>query len=400
MHPISFEEHKAHLQQRDREEEDEARAWMWPNEDANVHDRNWRLGRLHEYREEEKFTHYWYEDGKLQSKRVGALPRNDDLLAPILADPDDAEPRRAFAVWLRSLDHAFAPVAAAFLEGQLKLAASFERDPRVDIRDQLPADAFSPREQDQTHLPDQPWWRYPALTGNAMYDLTNVLEEVGLIADGVYFRGFVEHVAIKASRFLEIADELYSLAPIRQLTITYCKGPKHDDQGLLRALLSSPHLDRIRALKIPVRKFGWDKGDATELNRLTDDDVALIAESDHMSGLRVLDLEDQQRLTIRAFDAIATSRKLPELSAVRYDLNDYSYPGTFSFGRSGQQVRELRGRPLKAFTNALEARHGWIPWLQVAESYGSESPDVEAVIEHPVAITKRTTPPKTTKEET
>jgi len=216
---------------------------------------------------------------------------------------------------------------------------------------------------------------------------THILEECGLIADPLYFRGFIEQVTIKAHRFLEIAEELYAAAPIRQLTITYAKGLDHTDQGLWRELLASPHFDRIRALRFPVRRPGKDKGDVTELNRLADEDVELLAESQHLRGLRDLRFEDQRRLTVRAFDALARSPNLPELSAVCHDIYRYHYPGNFSFGTVGSQRRELAARPLHDRYRAdLEQRHGHIPWLHVAETYGSDDPDVEAVIEYPVAL--------------
>ena len=381
-------EYQAWLDRMDRMDAEQARAWSWPLESEDgIHDRAWRAERLAERARSEKYSLISVVDGHCEFTDVDPLPVNDGLIAEILAHADDASSRARLAIWLRGQSHPMAATAADFIAGQLFLAESFAKDPRADVKASLPAHAFARREVQATDIADQDWWRFAASPDvmRAMYDYTYVLGEVGLIDDAQYFRGFVEHVAIKASRFLEIADELYSLAPIRQLTITYCKGRDHDDPGLLRALLDSPHLGRIRALKLPVRKFGWDKGDVTELNRLTDDDIELLAASQHLRGLRCLDLQDQKRLTIRAFDALAASSNLPELSAVRHDINTYWNPGSFSFGTVGKQQRALADRPLHGYAPELEARHGHIPWLHVAENYGSETPDVEAVIEHPIA---------------
>lgn len=381
-------EYQAWLDRMDRMDDEQARAWSWPLESEHgIHDRAWRAEQLAERARSEKYELTSVVDGHLEFAYVDPLPVNDELIAEILAHPDDTSARARLAIWLRHQSHPMAGTAADFIEGQLFLAESFAKDPRADVKASLPVHAFARREAQATDIADRTWWRFAADPDvmRAMFDSTYVLEHVGLIADLQYFRGFVEHVAIKASRFLEIADELYSLAPIRQLTITYCKGRDHDDPGLLKALLDSPHLERIRALKLPVRKFGRDKGDVTELNRLTDDDIELLAGSQHLRGLRCLDLQDQKRLTVRAFDALAASPNLPELSAVRHDINRYWYPGSFSFGTVGKQQRALADRPLHAYAPELEARHGHIPWLHVAENYGSESPDVEAAIEHPVA---------------
>jgi hypothetical protein len=214
---------------------------------------------------------------------------------------------------------------------------------------------------------------------------TTILQKEGLLDREQFYRGFVEHVAMKASRFLELADELYSLAPIRHLTLTYCKGLDHRDTGLWKALLESPHLDRIRSLKLPVRAFGLDN-EHTELNRLTDADLELLAASTHLRGLAHLDLEDETHLTVRGFDALAASRNLPALSFVGHDINRYGRAGSFTFGDFGKATRELADRPLARYAPEIEARRGRVVWLHPVENYGTETPDLESVVEHPVAL--------------
>lgn len=385
--PPSAAEQEADHRRRDADDIERARAWTWPSLDpTNAKlDRAGREAWLARKRAERTFSYADLSDPRAVSRKIPSVPRNEQIERRILAAPDDAAPRWELVHWLRRQHHPTARFTADFIEGQLKIAEAYAVDPKSDIRGQLVRNAFSPDL-------DSPWWhRWPSDLAARFVPSLYVLDGWGYVASGAYYRGFVESVAIKAETFLEIADELFSLAPIRQLAITYCKGLHHDDEALWRALLASPHLDRIRALRFPVRAFGKDKGDFTKLNHLTDRDIELLASSEHLRGLRVLDLEDE-RLSIHAFDALAATKKLPELSAVLWDL--YSYIDRPSFKAVPTQQRQGPTRPLHAYAADLETRHGALPWLHVAEHYGSDEPDIEAVIEHPVAVTgiaKRTT---------
>jgi hypothetical protein len=383
--PPSAEEQAADHKRRDEEDIERARAWTWPDEDpTNVKlDRAGREAWLARMRAEETFGYVDYSGAEPTFREIAPIPRNEELEARILANPDHVAPRWELVRWLRTQAHPTASATADFIEGQLMLAQAYSVDPRADIRKQLPRAAFAA-------VPDDfSWHRAPSDRAKCFVPSLEVLDQWGHLVSGGYYRGFVESVSIKAAKFLEIADEVFSLAPIRQLTITYCKGLHHDDEGLFRALLASPHLDRIRALTLPVRYFGFDKGDYTKLNQLSDEDIELLADSDHLRGLRVLDLEDE-RLSIRAFHALAASKKLPELSAVFWDV--YAYTNRPSFKAVPDQDRRGPMRPLREYAAELEAQHGHIPWLHVAENYGREDPDIEAVIEHPVAIRKRASP--------
>lgn len=381
--------------------EERDRAWSWPNEDY-VTGREQRTQQLTESR---AFSEYEIYDTKRYGEELPkykyGYPVGEEYIAAVLRCPDDDAPRWDYARWLRTHDTDAARGSAEFIEWQLRLAETLRADPRVDIKPHLPDRVFSPRDPGPDDLPDQPWWRYPGIACDygrvpgigetGLGESTRILAREGIIDREQHFRGFVEHVAIRAARFLEIADELYGLAPIRHLTLTYCKGLDHRDDGLWRALLESPHLDRIRSLRIPVRAFGMDN-EYTELNRLTDADLELLAASSHLRGLAYLDLEDQERLTIRGFDALAAGRDLPALSFVRHDLHRYGRAASFTFGDFGKDVRELLDRPLARHAPDLEARHGRIVWLRPLEHYGTESPDLEAVVEHPVATLARGQP--------
>ncbi len=388
---MSPEESRALSEDLQRLYEERDREWAWP-EEHHVNDREERTARLIERR---MFSEYKVEKARERGEELPeykyGYPVGEEFIASVMQNPDDDGPRWEYARWLRTYDTDAARNSAEFIEWQLRLAESLRADPRTDIRPQLPHGVFARRWPEPNDAPDQIWWRSPGI--ECKYDRTRELglgESTSILSwyritdDEQFFRGFVEHVAIRAERFLEIADELYGLAPIRHLTLTFCKGRDHRDAGLWKALLESPHLDRIRSLRFPVRKFGSDN-EYTELNRLTDADLELFAASSRLRGLAYLDLEDQEHLTVRAFDALAASPNLPALSFVRHDLHRYGRAASFTFGDFGKDVRELVDRPLARYARELEARHGRIVWLHPVENYGTEEPDLEAVVEHPVA---------------
>lgn len=393
------EESRALSEELQRMYEERDREWAWPRE-THVVDPQERAERLAESRRFGEYT-IWasQQEGWELPKYKYGFPVGEEYVAAVLRNPDDDAPRWDYARWLRTHDTDAARNCAEFVEWQLRRAESLRADPRDDIKLQFPDRIFSRRWVEPNDAPDQSWWRFPGLgclyggriPGSGEIGLgesIKILEMDELIDNAEYYRGFIERVAIRAERFLEIADELYSLAPIRHLSLTYCKGRNHDDPGLWKALLESPHLDRIRSLRFPVRCFGSDN-DYTELNRLTDEDLELFAASPHVRGVAHLDLEDADRLTVRAFDALAASPNLPALSFVRHHIHRYDRAAVFSFGAFGKHSRMLMDRPLERHARELEARHGRLPWLHPVEHYGAEDPDLEAVVEHPVALLAR-----------
>lgn len=74
--------------------------------------------------------------------------------------------------------------------------------------------------------------------------------------------------------------------------------------------------------------------------------------------------------------------RFPALSAVRLDWNiwwDKVPP-------HGSYESRLQSRRVPKWAPALEARHGYLPWLHAEELYGTWEPDREIVTEHPVGL--------------
>jgi len=381
---MTYEEVAASVAQRVADEDQREREWTWPTENDEsswdaVSDRTKREAKLAENFEDTNYTRTTIEGDELRFSHHKRLPQNPDLFARILAEVESDAPRQEYAAWMRTQSDPRAPDVADFIEYQLRTAQAYRRDPRATLPSPVPDRSF----EDPQRVPD--WWRYPFggthELGGALSDTLSALVDEGLIADLRWYRGFVEHVTVKAHRFLEIADELLSFAPIRYLTITFAKGLDHQDAGVWKALLASPHLARMRSLSFPVRNVDHP---LAELNRLTDADIELLAASPQVKGVRALDLTDERALGIRAFDALARSPHLRELSMVKYELYGYGKLADFGFASVGPNVQTLDRRPLEAYRGELEKQHGPLPWLHVAENYGTETPDIEAVVEHPV----------------
>ncbi len=388
---VTFEELQRGHEELQQSYDKSDREWFWPRERfARVRTRQQRAADLAESADETftKVLEGTVETG-CRFEDMKELPTNQQLFRQIIAKPDDDEPRRAYARWLRGVEHFVAADVADFIDGQLDLAEELRRDPRQDMERltaTLPTDAFCDRTYDGK--PVARWWRaMPSPNHQVFCRFTRVLESDGLIDDGFRMRGFFEHVAMRAVRFVELAGEVFNHAPIRHLTLTYCKGHDHDKRNLWKRVLESPYLKQIRSLRIWEHEPGCR--DITVLNKLDDTDIEMLAASSNLSGLTYLELRNQTKLTIRAFDALATSKNLPALSFVGHDYFSRTYAIDSPWGGLGGLKSRLSEHALKTHAAELEARHGRIPWLHPVENYGSEMPDLEAVVSHPVALLGR-----------
>jgi hypothetical protein len=384
---LSQEELAENIARRNRQYEADDRAWKWPEQ---------RSMRTREHREMRRAEVVNWNDSEARNARKykeplaeckWGYPIDTPEFAAVLAAPDEDAPRHAYAAWLRGFDTKLAQHYARFIEHQLALAVELRRDPRTTYRDQIPDDGLF-----KLHGPpgdknnDPVWWRRPgagtSALGNRGYEwATSMLVSEELIDDMWFARGFPEHCAMRARTFLENADELFAAAPIRYLTLTYCKGEDHKDPGLYRELLASPYLDRIRYLRLPVRVLGRDNR-YTMLNDLKDADIAALAASSHVNGLRGLDLEDAGALNETAFAALAESPNLPQLNAVLCNIFIYTQIMS-SWGPMGSIERSFVVDKVAKYRDTIERQYGRIEWLHVAEHYG-DVPEPEAIVEHSI----------------
>lgn len=330
------------------------RNYTWPKDPVGDVD---RYQRLHaQYQQEGR------EEGL-------ELPENDALLAQIIANPDDGALRWEYAAWLEQqprsrrrddrggwYESSRDPKLTAWeITAQLQTWDALRADPKADVAKYM-------YKADEKHQTDIKGLR-PGNIGRHHFLGVNFVQFF-------YVRGFVEHVSIKAPVFLQFAPFLYSLAPLHHLTLTYSK-------PVMAALAASPHLARIRTIRMPNRV---NDNEYTRLNDLVDDDIAVLASSPQLANLTLLDLEDNDQLTIRAFDHLALSPHLRSLSHVALEIYRYGR----AFGRFGPHERTFLERRNETWRDELEARHGYLPWLHPEEHYGVPHPLIEPVTAHPV----------------
>ncbi len=313
------------------------------------------------------------------SPYVKGFPDNAELLAAVIAQPDDDAPRLAYAAWLRALNHVYATTStldiAAFIDHQIRVARLWRIDPRRSVGPMPILNNYVPL---RSSLRTVYGWNY-----KLAYELLELAAD-GLVGAGWFYRGFVEHVSMQARRFLEVADELYEAAPIRHLTL-------FGVAEVAAELAASPHLAQIRSLQLP--NFITNRDVPGPVNPLTDDVIAVLAASPHLGRLAYLSLENQDALTQAAYRALVTSPHLPQLSCLEvvsrhvthcepeYDTDIPRWPRPFA-----RHDEPLVLRYPEDWIAELERALGYVPCVHAEEHYGSYTPDLEAVVEHPIAL--------------
>ena len=239
-------------------------------------------------------------------------PREEALLAAILADPDDDAPRLELA----------------------ELAAR-RGDPRAEmIREQLAQRAKRSRERPADEVPhlrrareleiSHPEWAAP-------------LVELGA-RDVKFWRGFPDEITIDAETFLARGAALLARAPVTSLHV------RAATRDHLRALVTSPLLARIARLDLD------EQG-------VTDDELAALAASPHAARLRWLALRGNH-ITERGVEAIAASPHLRGLEGV--DLSGNPADPVDQLEDHDETHQHLVPTPAG---QALEARYGRLRWL-------------------------------------
>jgi hypothetical protein len=159
-----------------------------------------------------------------------------------------------------------------------------------------------------------------------------------------FFRGFVEKIRLDASTFLEQAEQLFALAPIRRLTLT-------NVAPVVEKLFSSAYLERIVSLTIAHQDIG-DRG------------VALLASSPHLANLAYLYLVGNG-ITRTGVVTLMQTKDLPSLRYAELGGNpgyDECLGPTF-FEDQGQVVDYYEELP-------IEAQYGRKTWLHTVQDLG------------------------------
>ncbi|MEO8550323.1 MAG: hypothetical protein ABI678_10125 [Kofleriaceae bacterium] len=205
------------------------------------------------------------------------------------------------------------------------------------------------------------------------------------------FRGFAEHVAVRANRLIDISEELFEAAPIRSLDL-------RNLASAVDELAAWPGLSRMRALSFNV-------GEDADL--LTDDVIDRLLRSPHLTNVSAIWMHRQTRLTQAAYRRIVTATTLPRLSlfyiqpttltcwAEPIEVVPADNPIMTYFARMIETPPvsgDLRLTPTPVILRPedwivdLERAIGYQPCLHPEEHYGRYEVSIEAPIEHPIAL--------------
>ena len=176
------------------------------------------------------------------------------------------------------------------------------------------------------------------------------------VASYSFYRGFVESIKIDASKFLDSAPELYSLAPVRKLVLTGVR-------QVAERLFSSPHLERIVSLHMEFQKLG-------------DREIEMLAASPYVRRLVYLGLSANE-ITLAGVEALAASTKLPSLKDVDFLSNPAEIVKEDVWADMGG-ANPLVYAQGSLEGEKLEAKYGRKTWLHAVEDHGFRIPVVHA----------------------
>ena len=287
------------------------------------------------------------------------------LLRAVVDAPNEDAPRKAYADYLETLDFDVARPLAAFIRAQLRVASTFRACRGADVaplrRWRRDGDYIS-TERFRHGETIRPW----LIAG------LGALLARGDVGWPQAYRGFVERVGVRATRFSAIASELYRIAPIRHLVLVGL--PAAVDE-----IATSPHLARIRSISFPA--FG-------PADVLTDDVIRRFLASPYLREVSHLRFVQQRRLTAETLDAIVTAPTLPRLSVVEIF---HAIPRQDPAWRPGDIERMIGWDTPRQVTRdaspieTVERARGYIPCLHPETHYHSYRPDLESVTENPIS---------------
>jgi uncharacterized protein (TIGR02996 family) len=170
---------------------------------------------------------------------------------------------------------------------------------------------------------------------------TNGIEK--LVTHPTFIRGFVDSVIMDARAYLEHADELYRLAPIRHLSLTGVG-------DLAQVLARDPHLSQITWLRFNDKPTIGDAG------------LVAIASSPYVRGLRALEAASQN-ISMAGLEALCASKQLPALVYTNLTGNRFEDP-TAGYGTDWMTGRIVPDSVyLSPFGKEVETKYGELAWL-------------------------------------
>ena len=178
----------------------------------------------------------------------------------------------------------------------------------------------------------------------AVHGATWAAPVAGLVDGYAFHRGLVGEVTLALDRYLDIAPDLYAVAPIQHVNLTA-------PATRLASLFGSPHVERLVSISLAGLRLG-------------DDGARLIAAADGPRTLRWLSLA-HNGIGTAGVEALAAARwlaDLPTLDLSQNPCDPVPHPA----------ARDLDGRITAVETPALSwqltARHGPRAWLANPET--------------------------------
>ncbi len=246
----------------------------------------------------------------------------EDLLAEVLARPDETAPREACAAALEKTD----PDRAELIRIQLALASRLhgDRTPTVHTLEYREEDLLERRTAEwagrlQRWMPDREGYQGPG-----------------------FVRGFIEYLAMSADEFFAQVARLRLEIPLRHVDIV-----GHMDAQKLRRLLSGAELSGLQSLLIQDAE-------------VTAEGIEALAGSPHVSGLGWFSYQ-HGKIGSRGILAMASSALLPSLWY--FDPGDPDDDHRMRY-QDDQGVPVGTEEPDDLLQ--LEAWYGTIPWLRPA----------------------------------
>lgn len=239
-----------------------------------------------------------------------------DLLRAVVENPDLDGPRLAYADWCATIDEDDMRARAEFIRAQIQLLYT-------------PAETLN--------------------TGGAYFAQRRIAELVDrwgetwaepvrpFVTSYSFQRGFVGHVAMTARGFLENAERLFAVAPVRHLDLM-------DVRELRDSIASSPFLGRLTSLSL-------------DGCGLASSDIRSLVSTPSLFALRWLSLRDN-RLDLDGARAIAASPYLKMLRVVRFEGNPVD-----PFEELGLDGGVVVDTKLPESGVALEKEFGRLRWL-------------------------------------